>query len=488
MRAFWGRKKDRKGIAVILTTLSMLTIVPMVGLGIDVSTLYIVRAKMYEAADAGALAGARGLGQGPDIATQTSNAQAAATKFFNANFPDQFWGVSNIVLSNPAVDNLTVPNYRTVSVTASAQAPLYFLRILGQSSTTLTVSTTAGRRDALVMLVLDRSSSMNYAFQGTTACAILKTDAAQFLTNFAPGRDMVGLVVFGSTSYVSPPRANFNMPDAQGNTIASLINQINCTGNTNTSEAMEHAYQQIVNVNSKTRTNVIVLMTDGRPNGFTGNYTNLRSRPAICDPLATPLIGVLAQWAGGPVGAGTTAGLMNYSTNSIGNANEGAISAAVGCQFAGDLTKARNELSGMPNADVYGNATGGPYSVNNPNAPYNGTSANLSNVTSPLMIELASSNVLDNEGTKIRNNAALKPAIYAIALEGNSPGDPPDTLILRKLANDPTMENDPDPTARTFYQQQKTQTRGYFVDSPDPAQLCAAFNAIATQIVVRLAK
>jgi hypothetical protein len=42
----------RKGIAVILTTLSMFVIVPMVGLGIDVSTLYIVRAKMYEAADA----------------------------------------------------------------------------------------------------------------------------------------------------------------------------------------------------------------------------------------------------------------------------------------------------------------------------------------------------------------------------------------------------------------------------------------------------
>ena len=229
MRAFSGSNKNRKGIAVILTTLSMLTIVPMVGLGIDVSTLYIVRAKMYEAADAAALAGARGLGQGPDIGSQTSNAQAAATKFFNANFPDSFWGATNITLSNPAVDNITVPNYRSVSITASAQAPLYFLRILGQNSTQLTVTTTAGRRDALVMLVLDRSSSMNYAFQSTTACAILKTDAQQFLTNFAPGRDMVGLVVFGSTAFVSPPRSNFNVADAQGNTIASLINQISCS-------------------------------------------------------------------------------------------------------------------------------------------------------------------------------------------------------------------------------------------------------------------
>jgi hypothetical protein len=229
-------------------------------------------------------------------------------------------------------------------------------------------------------------------------------------------------------------------------------------------------------------------MTDGRPNGFTGDYTNLRSHPLTCDVVNTPLIGVMAQWAGGPIAAGSTAGLMNYSASSIGNVNEGAISAGFGCQFAGDLTKARNDLSGMPAADVYGNATAGTYSVNNPNAPYNGTAANLTSVTSPQMIEVGSTNVLDNEGIKIRTNGALKPAIYTIALEGTSPGDPPDTLILRKLANDPTMESDPDPTAQAFYQQQKAQSRGYFVDAPDPSQLCAAFNAIATQIVVRLAK
>jgi len=79
-------------------------------------------------------------------------------------------------------------------------------------------------------------------------------------------------------------------------------------------------------------------------------------------------------------------------------------------------------------------------------------------------------------------------SLARFALEGTSPADSPDTLILRKLANDPTLENDPDPTARAFYQAQRTQTRGFFVDAPDPSQLCAAFNAIATQIVVRLAK
>jgi Mg-chelatase subunit ChlD len=144
---------------------------------------------------------------------------------------------------------------------------------------------------------------------------------------------MVGLVVFGSSVYVAPPRVNFDQPDANGNTINSLINQITCTGNTNTSDGMEQAYQQLLAVNSTTRANVIVLMTDGRPNGFTGNYTNLRLHPTACDAANAPLIGVLAQWAGGPVSSGTTAGLMNYSTNSITNTNEGPPANSSGCSF-----------------------------------------------------------------------------------------------------------------------------------------------------------
>ena len=142
----------------------------------------------------------------------------------------------------------------------------------------------------------------------------------------------------------------------------------------------------------------------------------------------------------------------------------------------------------MPATDIYGNSTTGPYSAYNPTFPYNGTNANLTGVSSPQMVEVASTNVLDNEATKIRTDARLKPAIYTIALEGNSVGDPPDTLLLRKLANDPSMESDADATAKNFYQQQKVQPQGFFADAPDPSQLFAAFNTIATQIVIRLSR
>lgn len=142
----------------------------------------------------------------------------------------------------------------------------------------------------------------------------------------------------------------------------------------------------------------------------------------------------------------------------------------------------------MPVTDKHGNSVVGQYSVNNPNAPYGNTSDTL-NVSSPQQIEIASVNAVDNEGITIRTNAALGTNIYTIALEGNAPNDPPDTLLLRKLANDPTMQNDPSATAQLYWTQQNPgQTVGYFQDAPDAGQLSAAFNSIAERITVRLAR
>ena len=485
--------KGERGLAVIMTVLTMMISLPLVGLAFDVGILYMIRGKLYQSVDAAALAGARALGTGADGPTQKSNAQAAATKYFNANYPTNFWGTISVNFPTPTVDDTTVPNYRTVTTSATIVAPLYFLRMLGQNTAVVAASSQAGRRDALVMLVLDRSYSMLNTFQSTTACAIMKTDAAQFVTNFSQGRDMVGLVIFGSSAYVYPPTTSFGTPDANGNTVASLIGQIVCNGNTNMVEAMHQAYAQIQAVNASTRANVIVLMTDGRPNGFTGNYQPYEK--GTCN--ANPLRGVYAQWNGGPlpVGqAGTTAGLMLWSAPNAGyNADAVTPDANNNCQMksTGDLTNGHNDLKQMPAADVYGNSTTGPYSANNPNSPYNSTdlTSKLTSITVPSWVEDASSNAVDNQGTTIRTNATLKPSIYTIALEGNAPSDPPDTLLLRKLANDPSMENDPDSTTRTMWAAQNPgQTRGYFVDAPDPGELCAAFNQIATQIVVRLSK
>jgi len=484
-------KKNQRGFAVIMTALTMLVCIPLVGLAIDVGVLYMIKGKIQQAVDAAALAGARALANGANSAAQTSSAQAEATKFFNANFPAGYWGTTNVQFPTPTVDSTSTPNYRTVTTSATITAPLYFLRVLGQNTTTIATSSQAGRRDVAMMIVLDRSSSMNtYPYQGTTPCIWMVQDATQFLNYFAPGRDMIGLVVFGSAVFTYAPTTTFTTPDANGNTIASLIGGISCGGNTNTVEAMYQAYNQLVTVNSSTRANVIVLMTDGRPNGFTGTYTGLIKNPASCKVTSGTMKGEVEQWAGGPYATGTTAGLSVETTTVVTSAQDGtAPPNTTGCAMDSNISGAPpTDLTQMPTADVHGNSIMGNYSVNNPNAPY-GSSADTRNLSSPQQIEIASVNALDNEGITIRQNAILGTNVYTIALEGNAPNDPPDTLLLRKLANDPTMQNDPSATAQLFWTQQNPgQTVGYFVDAPDAGQLSAAFNSIAERIVVRLAR
>lgn len=484
-----NRLRRKKGFAIIMTTLTLTVTIPAVGLAIDVGTLYLIRSKLFQSVDAAVLAGARALGKGPDAASQTSNAQAAAQNYFNANFQDGYWNTSNKLFATPTVDGISVPNYRTVTASASVRAPLYFLRIFGQTYSTVNASAQASRRDALVMLVLDRSSSMNNTFQGQTACSAMKTDAAQFVNNFAQGRDMVGLVIFGASTFSYAPTTSFATLDVNGNTVQSLIGQISCGGNTNTSQGLNQAYGQLQAVNNKNRANVIVLMTDGRPNGFTADFISQRINPGSCAKGSITLVGAIAQWAGGPKDTGPTAGIMKHLTTSAATSSEVPTPGGVGCQFTANLTNLRNDISSMPSSkhDSWNNNLDGPYSVQNPNAPYNNLPADLSSVSVPKQIILASTNAADNQGTAVRTGP-LKPEIYVIALEGNDPNDPPDTLFLRKLANDPAMESDADPTARTFYLNQVNQTHGFFVDAPDPSQLSAAFNAIAAKIVVRLSR
>jgi len=480
--------KRSKGMAIVLTTLSLALILPLVGLGFDVGTLYLVQSKLGSAADAAALAGARALADGANAAAQASNAVSSARSFFSANFPAGYWNTKNASVT-ATVDDTSTPNYRTVRVSATAQAPLYFLRIFNQETSTINVSSTAGRRDVELMLVLDRSSSMTGTVPGTgqTACQIMKADAADFVNYFAPGRDQLGLVVFGSSEYTYQSTTAFTTPDSHGNTLPSLIGQISCGGNTNSAYAISQAYAEIQRVNNPNRMNVIVFMTDGRPNGVTANYY-----PLVTDHCTStqPFIGVLAQWAGGAVPSGSTAGLMNYSTTSITNANEGAIPGSTNCQFyKKDLTYVTSDISNLPAQDINGNSTTGPYSQENPAWPYNGHSTTLTNgASSPQQIVLASTNLLDNEATVIRSNATLHPSIYTIALMGDGGvNDQPDPLLLRKIANDPTLAADPG-LGSTFFQQQINQPHGYFAIAPDASQLAMAFDTIATQISIRLAQ
>ena len=488
-----ARGKRSKGMAIVLTTLSLAVLLPLAGLAFDVGTLFLVQAKLGSAADSAALAGARALAQGATPGAQATNAMSTAQTYFSANLPAGYWQTTGAA-ATVTVDDTSVPNYRSVTVNATVQAPLYFLRIFNQQYSTINVMSQAGRRDVLLELVLDRSVSMNGIVAGTgqTACAIMQVDATNFVNYFAPGRDQIGLVAFGSSVYSYPSTTSFTTPDANGNTVPSLIAQLTCNDNTSSAAAIAAAYAELVRVNNPNRMNVIMFLTDGRANGVTADY----SKPGlgITDGCTLPAntSGVIAQWAGGAVTSGPTAGVMNASTTAINFPNDGtSLAGSSNCKFDvnNKLTKVSGDIPNLPTADFFGNPTTGPYSqLNNATWPYTTPFNPVGAVSIPQQIVIASANALDNEATQVRTNATLNPFIYDIALMGNGPvDDMPDTLLLQKIANDPNLAG-ASGVGQTFYQMQINQPHGYFAIAPNAAQLAVAFDTIAAQISIRLSQ
>jgi Flp pilus assembly protein TadG len=477
------RKKRSKGIAIVLTTLTLTITLPLIGLGFDVSTLYLIKSKLGAAADSAALAGARALAQGANESAQEANALTAAQSFFGGNFPAGYWRTTGASASVSV--GTSTANYRTVTVAATVQAPLYFLRVFNQQTSTINVTSQAGRRDVMMMVVLDRSNSMNQIVAGTgqSACTIMKADAANFIGDFAPGRDQIGLVVFSGSTFVYPPTTSFTTPDANGNDVPSLISSISCEGSTSTAEALHWAYNQIQTVNSTTRANIIMLMTDGLPTGITGNFWNYRSNPN-CG--SSPLVGVFAGGTrNGNMFPGGSLGLAVHLQTTLGNAADTIISNDGGCNFAGGEGLVQFDIASLPPQDIFQNSTQG-YTVQSP--AYSYQAANLNDVTNAQGAVYAAINTADNQATTIRTDNTLKPTIYTIGLQGDGAVDQyPDPLLLMKMANDPNLAGQASP-GPTFYSNQAGQPQGLFANAPDASQLAMAFDTIARQISIRLSQ
>ncbi|MGH7486868.1 MAG: pilus assembly protein TadG-related protein, partial [bacterium] len=205
------RASRQKGVSLILGTAALVFIIPMLGLTVDVGVLYAAKAKLQAAVDGASLAAARALNLGQTTASQAANAQQNAVNWFYANFPSGAWGTSSTVMSTSNVnvfDDPSNPHLRNVTVSATTTVPTYFMKWFNVASTTITSSGNASRRDAVVMMVLDRSGSMCApgsqpcsSANTSSACAAMIKAAKLFTGQFAEGRDQIGLISYSSTVY-----------------------------------------------------------------------------------------------------------------------------------------------------------------------------------------------------------------------------------------------------------------------------------------------
>src|ERR1700733_912172 len=81
------RWRKQKGSALFLNILMLSGTIAVVGLAVDVGSIYMIRARLSAAVDAAALAAGRSVNLANDVPTATTNATNTAQQFFSANFP-----------------------------------------------------------------------------------------------------------------------------------------------------------------------------------------------------------------------------------------------------------------------------------------------------------------------------------------------------------------------------------------------------------------
>jgi Flp pilus assembly protein TadG len=284
-----GSKRNRRerGMALMITAIAMLFVVPFVGLSIDAGLAYVVRGRLSAALDSAALAAGRGLNLGTDIPTAQSSAITAATNFFNANFPPGYMGTDPAARTINATFNMRTDSngnpdgILVIGVTGTVAAPTYFSKLLGFNNFSISATGTATRRTLVMSLLLDISASMgsrdtpvgtipSSIDNSSSSCEAMVYSSIQFINYFSP-YDYVGMIAFDYTAHLKYAMSTNFKQSGNGGVIQQIAN-LNCGNNTNTTAALELGYQQIKNTGLPLAENTIVLFTDGVPNGVTANF------------------------------------------------------------------------------------------------------------------------------------------------------------------------------------------------------------------------
>jgi Flp pilus assembly protein TadG len=473
-----SNERERGATLIMFTFLTAMVLLPMIGLAIDGSIYFWEKAKLSAAVDAAALASGR------------SFDTAIGQKYFAANFPTGNMGTS-VVGGQPTI-TLDTSQLSVVTVTVQAQVtvPLYFLRILGIQNATLGGYGQSVRRDVNVILVLDRSGSMNAG----TECGDLRNAASTFANLFLEGRDTLELITFQTTANIDYPHTtNFKTSP----TIATKIGQLVCAGATNSSMALSVAHTEIQTINTPTKLNVVLFFTDGFPTAFymgganafpiktltdtrygvsnTGSQSSVGASPCNNGDV---LAGVVTMPGQSPDATGTTYGISSPAPIAISSSAGGnpPLISASGCQFVqqNDWQYMRQDVAYIPARDFYLNITDSGYRplVYFPasNAPYytvGGVSGKTIRPDVPQSVLNVAFNTADEAAKSIRNDPTYNSIIFCIGL-----GASVDSEFMKRVAN--TADS-------TSYD--NTKASGDYIYAPTSAQLTAAFQQVASEIL-----
>jgi Flp pilus assembly protein TadG len=515
---FAQRGKGReKGTSLMLAVISLIFIIPMIGLAVDVGMLYVVKARLQGAVDGASLAAARALNLGQTTSSQAASAKQNAVNWFYANFPAGSWFTTGTLMDSSdahahVYDDTVNPNLRHVDVTASSNVPTLFMNWFGVKKTLIVANGFASRRDVNAMLVLDRSGSMG------SSCSSLITAAKTFTGQFSAGRDKIGAISFADNAYLhAVPLSTFQSTLGYINSLGTgngELDTIACAGGTATPQAIALAYNELYKINQPGALNVIVVETDGLPNTVTMNFwdgstAGLSSSSGCLDTQSKKKGGggfgssaVLPAWTSGHSmnsgGTGYMADIPAGMIGGLGGADSGntvfllfnswttvkantysetanQYSVANGCSMASthNPNPSPTDLAWMPTRDVYGS--------NLINASYNTvTGISGSHITTLTMpnIRAAAFNALDDAATQARTNANVPVTIFAIGFTNSV-----DDTILQRIANDPDWISSASCASSGDCVVHTDQPEGTYVFAATTADLIPAFLTLSSQIL-----
>ncbi|HEY0621867.1 pilus assembly protein TadG-related protein [Sphingomonas sp.] len=160
--------RDTRGNTIAIIAASIIPLAGMVGGGVDISRMYIVKTRLQHACDAGALAGRKMMGGGGWSANSYA-ARTEAERFFDANFNPDAYGTTR---EAAATRRSFTESAGKVTGNARAVVPMTLMRVFGKPTETLTVTCDAEMRlpNTDVMFVLDTTGSMDYCPNGDPSC------------------------------------------------------------------------------------------------------------------------------------------------------------------------------------------------------------------------------------------------------------------------------------------------------------------------------
>jgi Flp pilus assembly protein TadG len=257
------------GMALVLFAVLLVVLGIFAGFAIDAGRLFLVKAQMTKAVDGAALAAARALGSTASATPEKDE----AVRIFQANFPSGYLGVSSVTDPTTAADffskvYLPADGANIITVKASATLPMTLMRLARFGDITVRSSGTARRRQVDLSLAIDCSGSI-----GSTDWVTVSAAARRFINSFDGSTDRISVTLFSDGAHVSyqmPPARGFNKTNAMNAVPTNLPD-----GSTSMAEGLYRAWDELraVPLNTQAGLRVIVLFTDGTPNGVSGNFT-----------------------------------------------------------------------------------------------------------------------------------------------------------------------------------------------------------------------